>query len=94
MAWNSLKPTVIEKCCYNIMPTKGDVEENILLSELRLRLLNDEAYNVVYEKTDMEYWNKDVVLNYTEQNEEEFDSGSKKEADCMLSTIEQSISTD
>lgn len=45
MAWNSLKPTVIEKCWHNIIPTKEDDEENIPLSELRLRLLSDETNN-------------------------------------------------
>ncbi|GJQ66044.1 hypothetical protein Trydic_g4133 [Trypoxylus dichotomus] len=98
MAWNSLKPTVIEKCC--VMPTKEDVEERLLDDEIRiagrmvLNLLQHIEPNIVYEETDVENWNKDVVLNNIEQNEEEFDSESEKEADCMLRTIEQSISTD
>ncbi|GJQ65162.1 hypothetical protein Trydic_g22094 [Trypoxylus dichotomus] len=106
MAWNSLKPTVIEKCWHNIMPTKEDSEENIPLNELRL--LGDETHNagivlnplqhiesnIVYEETDVENWNKDVMLNNTEQNKEEFDSESETEADCVFCTIEQSLSTD
>ncbi|GJQ73006.1 hypothetical protein Trydic_g1643 [Trypoxylus dichotomus] len=63
---------------------KKVVEENIPLSELRLRLLCDEVHNVVYEETDVENWNKDVVLNNTEQNEE-LDSESVKEAGCTCS---------
>lgn len=43
----------------------------------------------------MESWNKDAVLDNTEQNEDEIDSESEKEADCIFfSTTEQSISTD
>ncbi|GJQ75839.1 hypothetical protein Trydic_g17908 [Trypoxylus dichotomus] len=109
MALNSLKRTVIEKCWHNVMHIKEDAEENISLSELRLRLLGDETHNasrvvlyllqyiepnVVYEETDVENWNKELVLNYTEENGEEFGSEYEKEGDCMFSTIEQSISTD
>lgn len=46
LAWNMLKPIVIEKCWRNILTINSDDEDdNVPLSVLRARLLNDEAHN-------------------------------------------------
>lgn len=46
LAWNMLKPIVIEKCWRNILTINlDDEDDNVPLSVLRGRLLNDEAHN-------------------------------------------------
>ena len=47
IAWNALKPSVIQKCWRNIFAVDlDDEEDNLPLSVLRARLINDEAHNV------------------------------------------------
>lgn len=44
MAWNNVNTTVIKKCWNNILDIDDDDQENIPLSVLRSRLINDEAF--------------------------------------------------
>lgn len=107
MAWNSLEQAVIQKCWHNILLVNEDDDENIPLSELRITLLNDEAYNVsktvtnllqhiepsvVCQETDIEQWNNDIEVDNIEQEEHEIDLEAEKEDDCvLLSTTEDKI---
>ncbi|GJQ84292.1 hypothetical protein Trydic_g5231 [Trypoxylus dichotomus] len=52
--------------------------------------LQEQNVLVVDENTDVENWNKDVVLNNTEQNEEEFDSEFEKVADFQGKDVSSS----
>lgn len=44
MAWNNVNTAVIKKCWNNILDIDDDDQENIPLSVLRSRLINDEAF--------------------------------------------------
>lgn len=44
MAWNNVNTAVIKKCWNNILNIDDDDQENIPLSVLRSRLINDEAF--------------------------------------------------